>query len=210
MRIRFVLGLSIVTALAAAPAFGSFTGGPKNEPPPTSTTPEMGSNVLIPRQEAERLYADGYDDIARAKKALADGKGKNAEKKLKRALDRGQRAVELDPKYHEAWNLVGYAARKLKDYDRALAAYEKCLALKPDYVSAREYLGEAYVELGNPKKAREQLAWLERLVPNSEDTRELRAAIAAYDSAHPAVAADSSRTPPAARADSSAAGSGGR
>jgi hypothetical protein len=39
------------------------------------------------------------------------------------------------------------------------------LALNPDHRGANEYLGELYLELGNPDKAREQLAKLQGLCP---------------------------------------------
>ncbi|HEY2955290.1 MAG TPA: tetratricopeptide repeat protein [Candidatus Eisenbacteria bacterium] len=203
----------LLGGLAAPPAFASF-GGSKSEEPPRPET-GISSVSLTPRQEAERLYADAYDEITKAKKDLEEGKEKNAAKKFKKALDRGERAVSFDAKYHEAWNLVGYAARKLKDYDRALAAYEKCLALKPDYAPAREYLGEAYVELGKLDKAHEQLAWLERAAAATTEARDLKKAIADYEAAHGAPAdagkagapADSSQAAPA---DTSASGHGGR
>jgi len=217
MRTR-TLGIAfLLAALAAAPALASFSGSsPKGDEPQRPSG--ISSISLTPRQEAERLYADAYDEIAKAKKDLEEGKAKNAEKKFKKALDRGERAVDHDPKYHEAWNLIGYAARKLKRYDRALAAYEKCLALKPDYAPAREYLGEAYLELGKPDQAREQLAWLERSAAASAEAGELKKAIAAHEGAHAAAAADSIKaaggspadSTRAAPADTSAAGHGGK
>jgi tetratricopeptide (TPR) repeat protein len=208
MRNRALFLSGALLVWSALPAAASMGGSPKPDAPPYSASdPDMAR--AEPRVEAERLYADAYDEIAKAKKDLTDGKTKNADKKFSRALDRGQRAVELDPKYAEAWNLVGYAARKLRQYDRALAAYGKCLALKPDYTPAREYLGEAYVELGDIVKAREQLAWLEKFVPGSADARDLGKAIAGYEAAHPAPPAEAS-PPAAAPADSSAGDHGGR
>ena len=64
---------------------------------------------------------------------------------------------------HEAWNLVGYTARKTGDYDKSFKAYQRCLDIKPDYAPAREYLGEAWLDKGEVKKAHDQLLWLERL-----------------------------------------------
>jgi tetratricopeptide (TPR) repeat protein len=208
MRAPSLITVVAFASLVASPAGASFGGGSKPESPPPANPTESTQSLTGPRQEAERLYADAYDDVTKAKQDLADGKTKNAEKKLRRALDRGQRAVELDPKYHEAWNLVGYSARKLRDYDRALAAYDKCLALKPDYAPAHEYLGEAYLELANPKKAREQLAWLEHSATGAADAKDLRTAILAYEAAHPA-APDSSGAAPAPRADSTGGAHGG-
>ncbi|MBI5711517.1 MAG: tetratricopeptide repeat protein [Candidatus Eisenbacteria bacterium] len=200
MRLRLLLSAALLAASTAAPAFASFSGG--SSPRPDNPTPggETGSaQALTPRQQAERFYGDAYDAVAKAKQDLEAGREKNARKKLGRALDRARQAAELDSTYHEAWNLIGYASRRLGDYAGALAAYERCLRLKPDYAPAREYLGEAYVELGNVAKALEQLVALERL-GSGDDARILRAAIEAYEAAHPAGAA----TP--AKADSAAAG----
>lgn len=200
------LEVALLLATFAAPAaFASFGGGPSKDEPSRPAPQGISSISLTPRQEAERLYADALEEVEKAKKDLEAGKSKNAEKKFRKALDRGEHAVEIDPKYHEAWNLVGYASRHLKNYDRALAAYDKCLALKPDYAPAREYLGEAYLELGQPEKAREQLAWLQRAVPSSEEAKDLAKEVAEYDRAHAPAAADSARSAGGARPDSSRA-----
>lgn len=51
----------------------------------------------------------------------------------------------------------GFATRKLGHTAAALPFYEKALALNPDYTVARSYLGEAFLALGEPQKAYEQL-----------------------------------------------------
>ena len=179
---------ALLLLLVASPAMASFGGGKKDDPPPPPAA-SSSAEQLTPRQQAEALYNDGYDEMVKAKQDYADGKSKNAEKKLKRSLDRGTRATELDTTYYEAYNLVGYASRKLGKYDDALAAYQRCLRLKPDYAPAREYLGEAYVELKQLDKAKEQLAYLERLNA-TDDATTLRTAIeAAEKTAAPAAAA---------------------
>src|SRR2546423_1142389 len=196
MRHRFVPAfLSTVLLIAIAlPAAASMGGAPSSDANPPS--PEVPQTTLGPRQKAEQLYGGAYDDIARAGQDLQAGKARNAEKKFKRALSRAREAVGTDTSYHEAWNLVGYASRKLGDYPQSLDAYAHCLRLKPDYVPAREYLGEAYVELGRLSEAREQLQWLQRL--NAPDQAKLlETAIAARDAAHPdssATAPDTART----------------
>jgi tetratricopeptide (TPR) repeat protein len=195
MMFRTISIASLLAALAVPPAHANFGGGSKDEPQKPAST-GISSISLTPRQEAERLYTDGLDEIQKAKKDLEAGKAKNAGKKYKKALDRGERALGIDPRYHEAWNLVGYSSRQLKDYDRALAAYDKCLALKPDYAPAREYLGVAWLMLGNLDKAREQMAWLDRTVPSSPEAGDLRKAIAEYQRAHPSAAGDSTAVAP--------------
>jgi len=200
----------LLATLAAAPAVANFSGGSKSDEPEKPASQGISSFSMTPREEAERLYADGRDEAMKAKNDLQAGKTKNAEKKFKKALDRGERAVAIDPKYHEAWNLIGFSSRHLKDYDHALVAYNKCLELKPDYTLAREYLGEAYLEMGNLAKAREQLTWLETHAATSADAKDLAKAVADYERAH-GMAADSTGAPPdtshaAAPSDSSRKG----
>ena len=205
MRTRSLLASVVATVLALASAAPSRSMGTKPEPPPTAPTSSSpgeqpsgteASSATGARQEAERAYALAYDDLAKAKKDADSGNKKNADKRYRKALERVENAVSLDSTYAEAWNLVGYAARRLGDYDKSFAAYGRCLALKPDLAAAREYLGEAWLVKGDLAKAREQLAWLEKANAQSEESKALRAAVDAWVAAHPQTA----------RADSSTAG----
>lgn len=199
MRMRLFVTPILIAALAG-PALASMGGG-SSQPEPVQNPPnELKAGAeTTPRQQAEQLYGNAYDDIAKANLDAAAGKDKNAQKKYKRALERASSAVALDSAYFEAWNLVGFASRKLADYPRSLAAYARCLSIQPGYVAAREYLGEAYLELGRIREAREQLAWLERL--NAADqARTLSGRIGVWQAAHP----DSLMPAPAARPDTSA------
>ena len=58
------------------------------------------------------------------------------------------RVVERRPHHDNAWTRLGYAHRKLRDYEEALDAYGRALSINPTNRSAMEYLGEAYLELG--------------------------------------------------------------
>ena len=207
MRIRIPLVLALIASFVP-PALASMGGSSSPEPASTSRPEVKAGGVLTPRQQAEQLYGGAYDDIAKAGLDLANGKDKNAQKKYRRALDRAADAVALDSTYFEAWNLVGYASRKLADYPRSLEAYRRCLVIQPGYAAAREYLGEAYLELGRAGDAREQLSWLERLGA-ADQAKALSGHIAAWQAAHP----DSLVPAPAARPDTAAKapaeGSGG-
>jgi tetratricopeptide (TPR) repeat protein len=57
---------------------------------------------------------------------------------------------------------IGFATRKLGDVDAALPYYARALAINPDYVQAREYLGEAFLTKGDLTRASEQLGEIER------------------------------------------------
>lgn len=59
-------------------------------------------------------------------------------------------------------NYIGYSFRKLGQLDKGIRYYAKALAIDPDYVRAREYLGEGYVAAGKLDEARQQLSEIER------------------------------------------------
>lgn len=85
-----------------------------------------------------------------------------------------------------ALNSMGFVTRKLGDVDGALPYYARALAIKPDYVQARAYLGEAYLAKDDLAHAREQLAEIARRCGTAcfaygELAREIRA----YEAAHP-------------------------
>jgi tetratricopeptide (TPR) repeat protein len=208
MRFRNTLAVAVPLFVLTATTALAMTGNPPPPPPPsTSTTPTMPSGgssgtsaeAGSARQQAEQKYALAYEEVGKANKDVEDGKGKNAEKKFRQALERCQDAVALDDRYHEAWNLIGYTSRKLNDYDNAFKAYEKCLSIKWDYAPAREYLGEAWLEKGDLAKAREQLVMLAKIDARDE-SKVLEGKIAAYVAAHPGSDAAPASTPAAAPA----------
>ena len=202
MRLRPLLLVSLL-ALCVSPAWASFGGKPQTPPggsPGSQPSSDDLDNAGSARQQADQWYGDAYDDVTKARQDLTDGNAKDAEKKFKRALDRARHAVEADSTYHQAWNLIGFAARKLGDYPQSLAAYQTCLRIKPDFAPAREYYGEALLETGDVKGAEEQLSWLQRL--NAGDlVTQLQAAITAHGGAH----ADSTAAPAAASSSGGAA-----
>ena len=64
-------------------------------------------------------------------------------------------ADKRDP---EVLNGLGFTHRKMGHVEQGIAFYQKALKINPDYILAREYLGEGYVKLGKLDLAREQLA----------------------------------------------------
>jgi len=60
-------------------------------------------------------------------------------------------------------NYLGFAHRKLGKFDEAKSYYAQALRLAPDHLGATEYLGELYLELGDMKNAKRQLARLDEL-----------------------------------------------
>lgn len=181
MRARLLLPL-LMLSLVVTPSFASFEGKPErpsSSPSSSGSTPEA-SDQKTPRQHADAWYNDAYQDVTKAKEALASENpdAKKAQKLFKRAVERADRALELDKNYFEALNLQGFSWRKLGNYEKSLAAYAACLTIQPDYAPAREYYGEALLENGDREAAEGQLAWLRKL--NAEDlAKQLEAALAA-------------------------------
>ncbi len=78
-------------------------------------------------------------------------------------------------------NYLGYSYRKKGNVREAVPYYEKALSIAPDYTAAREYLGETWLQLDEPIKAREQLAEIEKHCGTEcGDYVDLRQAIEAY------------------------------
>ncbi len=209
MRVRSLVPI-VATALLTSVAAADY-GTPPPPPQPTSPSPTQSSNPqeessASARREAERYFSDGYKDIVKAGKELEKGKKDNADKKYQRALERCQKAVELDSTYYEAWNLVGFTSRKLGNYPRSFEAYRTALRLKPDFALALEYYGEGLLETGDLAGAKQQLTTL-RASGTPELIAELEGAITKYVAAHPesptptptATPPDSTATPAAGK-----------
>jgi tetratricopeptide (TPR) repeat protein len=108
---------------------------------------------------------------------------------MRRALvDEGQYAAALDvlhlikkQEQPRVLNYIGYTTRKLGDVDKGLDYYHQALALDPNYLRAREYLGEGYLQKGDVASAREQLMEIaERCGDACEEYGKLEKAIVTY------------------------------
>lgn len=83
--------------------------------------------------------------------------------------------TRANPGNADGFNLLGYSHRHLKRYDESLAAYRKALAIDPRHRGAHEYIGEAYIQLGQLDKAKEHLDALDRLcIFSCEEYRDLK------------------------------------
>jgi tetratricopeptide (TPR) repeat protein len=93
-----------------------------------------------------------------------------------------QGVVGRDARNADAFNWLAYATRRNGDPAASLPIYEKALAIDPKHRGAHEYIGEAYLMLGNVARAREHLARLDSLclLPCSE-YRDLKRAVEQYE-----------------------------
>ena len=90
--------------------------------------------------------------------------------------------VSRDGQNADAYNWLAYATRKGGNVSGSIPIYEKALAIDPKHRGAHEYIGEAYLMLGDLPKAREHLKTLDNLCffPCSE-YRDLKKAVEAYE-----------------------------
>ena len=69
--------------------------------------------------------------------------------------------VERRPHHDNAWTRLGFAHRKIGDYEESLDAYGRALSINPHHRGAMEYLGQAYLELDRIWEAERMLDRLE-------------------------------------------------
>ncbi len=94
-----------------------------------------------------------------------------------------QAAVEKDPGNADYHNLYAYSLRKggTADMDLVFKHYNEALRIDPRHKGAHEYLGEAYLMVGNVAKAKDELSALDKLCFfGCSEYNELKKSIAEY------------------------------
>ena len=111
--------------------------------------------------------------------AMEDSPQKTA--KLEEAVYRATRAIEIHPRYKNAYLIRGNAQLYLGQYEEAVASYQVALQLDPNYADALRNIGIAYrdggkyfgQQQGNIQKAFEFLNQAERYLPDDYETMRL-------------------------------------
>ena len=97
------------------------------------------------------------------------------------AITKLNEIVASDARNADAFNLLGFAHRKLGRFAEAKTHYDKALALNPKHKGAHEYIGELYLETGDLPNAEIHLAKLAELCPTGcEEREDLQKAVAAF------------------------------
>jgi len=80
-----------------------------------------------------------------------------AQSDYKTAITHLQNVIAAKPDDADALNLMGFSERKMGSMSQSLEYYNKALGLNPNHLGANEYLGELYLEMKMPDKAKERL-----------------------------------------------------
>jgi tetratricopeptide (TPR) repeat protein len=146
------------------PAGGAARVAPAPAPRPADPTQARKTFTLgFEEYQMATLLENGSvgktgEDALRAKDAVKGG--------MSRAREKFRFAVAQDPSMKEGWNMLGYTSRKLGDYEESLMAYDKALALAPDYPEAIEYRAELFLLTGRLADVKEAYASLLKSSPS--------------------------------------------
>lgn len=87
-------------------------------------------------------------------------------------------SIERDIKNNaDVYNYLGLVYRKHRDFITAKQYYDRALTIDPEHRGALAYQGEWFLETGDAKAARANLARLTALCLGCRETRELREAM---------------------------------
>lgn len=103
---------------------------------------------------------------------------RKADKQFAKAVKKFRRATRTEPRLYQAHASLGYVLKQTGDFTGAMAAYEHCLKLRPNYTPAIEYRAEAYLALGEIDNVRQAYKQLAKIDPEKAD--ELEQAIRAW------------------------------
>ena len=117
-------------------------------------------------------YKKGETLIKRAKKLEKKGKIEKANKRYEKALEHLIKSNKEKPNQPDTLNYLGFATRKLGDYEKGEEYYLLGLQIDPEHKGINEYLGELYVVTDRIDLAKERLSVLKNC--NCEEYEELK------------------------------------
>ena len=102
-------------------------------------------------------YDKGASLIKKAKKLESKGKIEKANKRYEKAYEYLIKSNEKNPNQADTLNYLGFALRKLGNFEEAEKYYLQGLNIKPDHNGINEYLGELYIQTNRIELAKERL-----------------------------------------------------
>ena len=162
---RLMVSAAVFGALVAGGAWHATSGFARTSPVASDPTASVVTTAApdawaicttMTGLGAESDWAQLDPDFAAGKRALAAENWGAAIKALDLAILR-------DPFNADIQTYIGYAHARLGQLGPAMGHYQRALMLNPRHRGARTHLGELFLELGAPLKAREQLAALREI-----------------------------------------------
>jgi tetratricopeptide (TPR) repeat protein len=128
---------------------------------------DPGKPSAPPAQE-DPTYAEGVNSVKRGDYSAA--------------IRLFEAVIAKDDRNANAYNWLAYCTRQSGDAAKAVPIYEKALAINPKHRGAHEYIGEAFLVLGDLPKAKEHLAVLDKLcLFPCEEYSDLKKAVQDYE-----------------------------
>jgi len=148
MTLRLTLSAALV-ALSMPIAGAAFAAG--------------GDSTETPKCKAGEVYDKNEKKCVPAKQGAVDDDSLFETGRALAYAGRYGEAIEMlglvaDKNEPRVLNMLGFSHRKSGRLEVGLGYYQEALALNPDFVLAREYLGEAYLTLGDMRAAKGQLS----------------------------------------------------
>jgi len=117
-------------------------------------------------------YDKGASLVKKAKKLEKKGKIEKANKRYEKAFEYLIKSNKETPNQPDTLNYLGYASRKLGNFEVAEKYYLEGLKIKPDHKGINEYLGELYIKTNRIDLAKQRLEVLKAC--NCEEYDELK------------------------------------
>ena len=117
-------------------------------------------------------YDKGATIIKKGKKLEEKGKIEKANKRYEKALKYLIKSNKEEPNQADTLNYLGFALRKLGNFEEAEKYYLLGLNIKPEHHGINEYLGELYIATNRINLAKERLEVLKNC--NCEEYGELK------------------------------------
>ena len=142
-----ILILLLTSNSYSAGSGGSGDGGKK-----------VNKNTL--EYQGKANYSKAVKLINKAKKLEKKNKIEKANKNYEKALNHLTTSFTINPNDPDILNYMGFATRKLGDFENAETYYLMGLKINPNHNGINEYLGELYIQTNRIDKAKERLSIL--------------------------------------------------
>jgi tetratricopeptide (TPR) repeat protein len=156
MSFKLFSAVCLVAALSSAPVFAAGeSSAPKVEAPKSPKALKCKKGEVVKKVSGKRKCVKVVSGVLPDDELYDQGRALAKEGEYEWALD--VLAAIVDQNQPRVLNYTGYSHRKAGRLETGVAYYQRALSIDPDFVLAREYLGEGYVAAGMIESAKVQL-----------------------------------------------------